>query len=184
MASRCLLGMAGAGLVLLVTSLSSAQCSKDTECKGERICEAGQCVAPSPSAPPAAVSAAPPAPAAPLRAAPLVHQAPKTQHHSQIMLVSGVVLVSLAPVGLFVATMTNLFYAECRNSSYALNPRCDTHTTITMGALVGGFACAVVGVPLIAIGGKREPVGAAPATATIAPWATPQAAGLGLRIDL
>lgn len=42
-------------------------CTKDTDCKGDRICEAGACVAPTASSPPAAPPPAPPlvAPPAP-----------------------------------------------------------------------------------------------------------------------
>jgi hypothetical protein len=36
------------------------------------------------------------------------------------------------------------------------------------------------GIPMIVIGGKREPLG----TARLAPWASPHGAGLGLRFDL
>ena len=43
--------------VLLVSSLAQAQCSKDTDCKGSRVCEAGKCTSPATALPPA-----PPAP--------------------------------------------------------------------------------------------------------------------------
>jgi hypothetical protein len=56
--------------VLLLSTLSHAQCTKDTDCKGDRVCEAGKCVSPAlPPAPPPppgseAGTAAPGAPAA------------------------------------------------------------------------------------------------------------------------
>src|SRR3954462_15014068 len=67
MSSRLVVGLLGGMSCLLVPSLSHAQCSKDTDCKGERVCEAGACVAPSSppaaSSEPAAAAPAPPAPA-------------------------------------------------------------------------------------------------------------------------
>jgi hypothetical protein len=40
--------------VLLVCGLANAQCTKDTDCKGDRVCEAGKCASPQlPPAPPA-----------------------------------------------------------------------------------------------------------------------------------
>jgi hypothetical protein len=63
-------------LGLVVSSAARAQCTKDTDCKGDRVCDAGKCTAPSlPPAPPpppgAPGTATPPgeAPAAPAPAA-------------------------------------------------------------------------------------------------------------------
>ena len=36
------------GLILLAASTSRADCSKDTDCKGNRVCDEGRCVAPDP----------------------------------------------------------------------------------------------------------------------------------------
>lgn len=57
----------GAGLLLAWSSVAEAQCSKDTDCKGDRVCEGGKCVSPPPATPvaPAAAAAPAPAPAAP-----------------------------------------------------------------------------------------------------------------------
>ena len=41
--------------MFLVSAVASAQCTKDTDCKGDRVCEAGKCASPT----------LPPAPAAP-----------------------------------------------------------------------------------------------------------------------
>ena len=54
---------------------------------------------------------------------------------------------------------------------------------IKRGAPVCTLVCVGAGVPLIVIGSKKEPVEPS-ATATISPWATRNAAGLGLRIEL
>lgn len=42
--------MSGAS-VLLVSALANAQCTKDTDCKGDRVCDAGKCASPLPPAP-------------------------------------------------------------------------------------------------------------------------------------
>jgi hypothetical protein len=39
--------------VLLVSALAQAQCTKDTDCKGDRVCEAGKCTSPPNASPPA-----------------------------------------------------------------------------------------------------------------------------------
>jgi hypothetical protein len=68
--------------VLLVSALAHAQCTKDTDCKGDRVCDAGKCTAPlpaAPAAPPGTDAAAPgtdAAAAAPGTAAPAPAAAP------------------------------------------------------------------------------------------------------------
>ncbi len=65
--------MSGAS-VLLVSGLASAQCSKDTDCKGDRVCEAGKCTSPVlPPAPPAPPGS--PAPGTPSTGAPVAPEA-------------------------------------------------------------------------------------------------------------
>jgi hypothetical protein len=62
--------------VLLVSTLANAQCTKDTDCKGDRVCEAGKCMSPAalPPAPPAPpgseTPAAAPSPPPPAEGAP------------------------------------------------------------------------------------------------------------------
>lgn len=54
-------------MLALVLMISLGQCTKDTDCKGDRICNAGECVAPAespPPAPPLVVERPPAAPAA------------------------------------------------------------------------------------------------------------------------
>jgi hypothetical protein len=53
--------------MLLVSTLANAQCTKDTDCKGDRVCEAGKCTSPlppAPAAPPGAEDATSPGPGA------------------------------------------------------------------------------------------------------------------------
>lgn len=60
--------------VLLVSALANAQCTKDTDCKGDRVCEGGKCTSPlppAPAAPPGSDAAAPPGPGATTDAAPV-----------------------------------------------------------------------------------------------------------------
>src|SRR5258706_14487371 len=54
--------------ILLSTAIAQAQCSKDTDCKGDRVCDAGKCTALPPAPPPPPGAAAAPAPAAPATA--------------------------------------------------------------------------------------------------------------------
>jgi hypothetical protein len=80
------------------------------------------------------------------------------------MMVSGIVLTSLAPIGMMVGAVG------------ALGGR--------PGVFVGGFGAAAVfagvGIPLMVIGGRRE----AGPTARLAPWFAPRTAGLGLELRL
>ncbi len=69
--------LSSAAVLLTVSAAASAQCTKDTDCKGDRVCEAGKCTSPAalPPAPPAppgsdAPGAAAVAPLAPAPAAP------------------------------------------------------------------------------------------------------------------
>jgi hypothetical protein len=51
-------GLGGLAL-LLAHSVAAAQCTMDTECKGDRVCEKGKCVSPAPAPAPAAAAPAP-----------------------------------------------------------------------------------------------------------------------------
>src|SRR3954468_7652274 len=48
--------------VLAVPGVALAECTKDTDCKGDRVCERGVCVAPADRAPPARPEYTPPPP--------------------------------------------------------------------------------------------------------------------------
>jgi hypothetical protein len=61
MRGRAIWAFGSVAALLLVQSAAHAQCTKDTDCKGDRVCEAGKCTAPAPAAP---------APAAPSDVAP------------------------------------------------------------------------------------------------------------------
>lgn len=56
--------------ILISALLAQSGCTKDTDCKGERVCEEGRCVNPTPTAPP------PPAPTPP----PMTSSAPANEY--------------------------------------------------------------------------------------------------------
>src|SRR5690349_2243863 len=64
-------------LVLAVPGAALAQCTKDTDCKGERICERGTCVLPAERAPPPRPEYTAPPPPPPVQT-PAAH--PPRQH--------------------------------------------------------------------------------------------------------
>ena len=87
------------------------------------------------------------------------------------MFVTGIVLTSASPIGLMVVSLA------------ALCGMGETSTDcgdIVIGGLATTVILAGVGIPLLVIGAKRDPV----AVGRIAPWVTPHAAGLGLHFDL
>ncbi|MDF3069159.1 MAG: putative rane protein [Polyangiaceae bacterium] len=178
----------GLGSVALLLSVSArAQCSMDTECKGERICEQGRCVDPPVPAP--AALAAPPAPVvvapvAPPALPPEEPAPPKMVRHSKGMMAGGIVMTALAPVALIVSGTAALSQSVCGwgdDSSY-YGDRCD-YDGVIYGSLVVGAVLLGVGIPLIVIGSKKEPE-SEHLSATVTPWATPSAAGLGVRVEL
>ncbi len=202
---RRALGFVGGTAALLATSLAQAQCSKDTDCKGDRVCDGGSCVT---AAPPAAAApvATPPATAAPLTPEPalaapavvppldLTPPPPKMQRHSKGMMVGGIVMVSLTPVALLVASVAALGKGVCGIDNYDRTDSngntvyghsdCSGYNPAIYGALGTALVLAGVGIPLIVIGASKEPVNPSAPTATLSPWATPTSAGLGLRVEL
>jgi hypothetical protein len=69
MRPRHLLGVLLAAAALAAPGVAFAQCTKDTDCKGDRVCERGTCVTPGersqPPPPPPLVEAPPPGPVRP-----------------------------------------------------------------------------------------------------------------------
>lgn len=210
---RSLVGSVVGACVLLAVGVAQAQCSKDTDCKGDRVCEGGNCVAPSsapdpaatPAAPPAAVAPAPvapaavapapvaPAPVAPVAAAPAwapARELPRRRRHSTGMMVGGIIMVSFSPIALIAAGVANAQQTTCEAGGYYLGSNgigtydysdCSAYDKTIYGGLILGLGLLGAGIPLIVIGGKRVP---AEPTATLTPWATQNAAGLGLRLEM
>ena len=108
--------------------------------------------------------------------------------HSKGMMVGGIIMTSLTPVALIVAAGASLSASLCHVDRYdydtgnTYRDNCNNDGLI-YGALVTAAVLVGVGVPLIVIGAKKEPAGMQ-AKAIVAPWATPTAAGLGLRVNL
>jgi hypothetical protein len=189
-----------------VTTTSWAQCSKDTDCKGDRVCEDGACVAPPAGA--AAASAAPPQPApapaaaAPPAAAPSSYATPATpeaprstavvdtrrKRHSTGMMVGGIVMVSFVPVALLAAWVADIEQNQCEHGYYSFSSGavsqgtdCGRFDRTIYGGLISAAVLMGVGVPLIIVGGKKEPAGV---EAKLSPWATPHAGGLSLKLHM
>jgi len=89
------------------------------------------------------------------------------------MFVTGIVITSLAPIGLLVTSVGML----CGLTTTGTGNGCGD---LIIGGLVTTGIFAGVGVPLIVIGAKRDPV----AVGRIAPWVAPNSAGVGLRFEL
>jgi hypothetical protein len=178
----------GGATCLLVTSLGHAECRMDNDCAGELVCENATCVAPRSVAPPAPAPAAvapqpttapPPnqAPARQSREPPAEAPLPRRgKRHSQGMFVTGIVITSLAPIGLIVTGLGMM----CGLMSTSDTRGGDDCGQLLVGGLVTTAVLAGVGIPLIVIGAKRDPV----AIGRVAPWVTPRGAGVGLRFDL
>lgn len=132
---------------VLLAAPAQAQCSKDIDCKGERVCEAGQCVDPKPMEalppppPPPPAAAAPtegaadaaappnaaPPPAAPQAVAPppppVDAEAPAAQtmhRRSPAIMTTGIVLTSATlPLMLIAGALSNRAYDDCIKDQYA-----------------------------------------------------------------
>jgi hypothetical protein len=104
------------------------------------------------------------------------------------MMVVGIVMTSLSPVALSGALLAGLQQGRCERELLdeteteidASERNCSRYDAAIYGSLLAGGAMLAVGIPLLVIGGKKQPV----ATATVAPWVTVEGGGLGLRVDL
>lgn len=95
------------------------------------------------------------------------------KRHSQGMFVTGIVITSLAPIGLLLTSVGMLCGLTTTGSG-------DGCRDIIFGGLVTTGIFVGVGVPLIVIGAKRDPV----AVGRVTPWLAPHGAGVGLHFDL
>ena len=196
MSARVLTGLLGGVACVLLASAAHAECTTDNECPGELVCEDGDCVAAPPAPPPSAPRvAAPAAPApAPAPAPPVVTQSianepaepeeaprakPKGKRHSTGMMVGGIVITSFSPISFAFAMLGALCGVSIDGSEGSPNNHCDGSSYFVGGMAVTGVLLGV-GIPLIVVGARRD---GAP-TARLAPWVTPDSAGLGLRFDL
>jgi hypothetical protein len=234
-ASRALLV---ASFVLLSAAKASAQCTKDTDCKGDRVCEDGKCTSPaalppapppppgssaetpapvpdstappaaSPAGTPAATtpSAVPPAAAEPPRssiaqeerpAEPVHKDEPQTHRRSKPALVTGIVLLSVAPVALLASLAAKNAQDKCDEQLQNDYPghmlptseryrveKCNDYSIPVYVFGIGGAVFAAAGIPLIVYGARKEPGPPQSGSVHLLPWASPQSGGVKLRLTL
>jgi hypothetical protein len=164
---RCGIGLVLVALAVSVTGVARAECSKDTDCKGDRICDGGQCTAL-------------PAAARESRAAERerffdedeTSEKPKVKKRigNRGLMIGGIVLASAAPVVLGVGVATT---PRCGDSA------CDFGTRLLAFGLVS-LGMVGAAVPMIVIGAKRVPV----RTVAVGPLLAPDLAGLQLQLRL
>jgi hypothetical protein len=112
----------------------------------------------------------------------------KGKRHSTGMMAGGIVMVSFVPIALLVSLVANAQQTACEAGDYYFDSSgsfqssyssCDEYDPTIYGGVIAAVALLGAGIPMIVIGGKREP-----AVARVSPWASPQAAGLKLSLDL
>jgi hypothetical protein len=184
-----------------------AQCVNDSDCQGERVCQAGRCAAfealpPAPSTladEPAAV-VVPPAPAVAPRTPALAREhffseaeeeerqpMKRYRRRSVPVMVTGIGLAVAAPVLLFGgAVLSHDAYDRCRTRHYFSSgspddSSCDNAFDLRTDFIVGGAVLMVAGaIPMIIIGAHRVRNRMTPA-GPITTWVTPQSFGLSFR---
>ena len=97
----------------------------------------------------------------------------------------GIVMTSVGPLLLAVAAL-NHSHECCADGRDPTEVDCETRTEPSTYALaISGAVFIGGGIPLIVYGAKRVPgAGTPPARASLMPWATPNAAGVRLRLEL
>lgn len=167
---RSLLTATVAASFALWSGAARAQCTKDTECKGDRICNQGVCQT-APLAQPLA---------APARAS-AIAPAARARRRSTGLMVGGIVLTSLGTASLATALGLTIAEVSCDDAADE-RARCRAFDTAALATLLAGFGATSIGIPLIVYGAKKLPV--EPVSATLAPWLTPNTAGLSVRLRL
>jgi len=95
-------------------------------------------------------------------------------------------MLALVPIALLVALNASSDKEACNRygpfagSVPAGGTNCGRYDATLYGGLILAAGLTAGGIPLYAIGSKKEPV----TTALISPWATPTSGGLALRFDL
>jgi hypothetical protein len=158
-------------LAVLFSRSVRAECSKDTDCKGDRICDAGQC-----TAAPAPTSDGPTAERD--RFFDEDENENENERPAKVkkrigkpgLMIGGIVLASAAPVVLAVGVVTT---PQCGDATCGMGNRLLAFGLISLG-MVGAA------VPMIVIGAKRVPV----RTVAVGPLLSPRLAGLQLQLRL
>jgi hypothetical protein len=152
-----------------------AECTKDIECKGDRICVAGACTAPS------AEGAAPVPP--PAADAPQPEKA-VTKRRSQALLVTGIVSMSLTPVALGAALFASFEKNMCADGFGDLpgtsqGPRdCSRHDPAIYGGLLAATGLLGGGLAMLLVGVQRVPVEPASTAVRLMPWLSRSSGGV------
>ncbi len=194
------------GALLCVSEAARAECTKDVDCKGDRVCEGGECkdpaALPPPPAPPVAAPAVAPAEAPPSHpaasappppapaAAPLVpaagptHDAyffdddPPTSKPKKRIGKPGVLAVGIVLTAAApIVLMAGVLSSTCNRYE---GVDCADENARLLGLSVASLALLGAGIPLIVIGAKRVPV----RSVSAAPWIGPRDGGLVLRLTM
>jgi hypothetical protein len=199
---------------VLLAGRANAQCSKDTECKGERVCEQGQCVTPPkpaeplpPPPPPPPASAAVPAPVVATAPAAAPAAAPRHEaghladaqdeprsyrRRSPGLMTTGIVLTSSSlPFLLLTAVLSSNAYDDCVSDVYAdrlvSSAGLDEIDDCQEARRTRSVAILLTTSAMLGVGIPLIVYGGkkVPAEqATITPWLSPTAAGATLRLSL
>lgn len=112
-------------------------------------------------------------------------------------MVTGIIMVSVGPIALLGALSAKGSQEKCdedleddypdrvlpSSESYRAE-KCDSYTVPLYLLGIGGAVLTVGGIPLIIYGAKSVPKQAPAAKLQVAPWATPEAGGVKLRLTL
>lgn len=177
---------------------AQAQCTKDIDCKANRVCEAGKCTEPAPlagadasepaKAPWAGTPAAPDEPAPPrvlapprviaIESPPL--QAPPRFERRTGLMVGGIIATSVGIIALGVGVVSS-GSSTCHRElgdNFGVD-HCQSSPNY-VAWVVGGVLVAA-GVPMIIVGAKKVRVRS---EACVSPWLSAQGGGLALRLTL
>ena len=198
----CLLATSG----VLVSGMALAECTKDIECKGDRVCTDGVCAPPTAAPPPP--TPAPQTAPAPQPAAPTTTVAPTPapthalaaapqgyRRRSKGMMVTGLVLTSVGVPSLIAATALLIIERNCNSDLNAKYPnheltpgnaaevdRCHSYATPSLLLAFTGLVFTGTGLPLLLVGARKVP--AQSASLGLMPWLSPTSTGLSLRLNL
>jgi hypothetical protein len=168
------------GLVFAIAIFSAsdaaAQCTKDVDCKGDRVCVEGACAAPAPVVAPAT------APQPQVVVVDPKRVPPKTKRQSTGLFVLGIVSLSLTPIALSVAGFGALLKSAC---SYDTQSNCNSRFDgMIYGGLVTSLILAGGGLGMLLYGAERVPVDPPPEQPAmkVVPWATASAGGVAWQL--
>lgn len=170
--------------LLCLGRAATAECTKDTDCKGSRICEQGQCVASNePVESPVTHVESPRETPRELRGSAVRGG---THRRSTGLMVTGIVLTAAGGISALTAVSFVIAGSTCTNtsttSSYSTSTdsTCDTFTDLTWVSGIAAIALIGTGIPLVIVGGSRVPNEQATRRLVLTPWASSNSGGLRL----